>query len=71
MQDAEPNGPKAGWTPTASTAAGGGIGLTLGEFIVAFCDQYLSHPLSAALASATTGLCIILAGYFFPDGGRK
>lgn len=70
MQDAELK-PAAGWTPTASTAAGGGLGLVAGQFIVALCNQYFSHPLSPELASATTGLCVIVAGYLFPDGGRK
>lgn len=71
MQDPEPDINKPGWRPTASTAAGGGIGFVAGQFIVALCGQYLPHPLSPELASATTALLTIVAGYFFPDGGRR
>lgn len=71
MQDPEPDYPATGWKPTASTYAGGGVGLVLGQFIVALGNQYLPHPFSPELAGAICGLCPIVIGYFFPDGGRK
>lgn len=70
MQNPEPDQP-AGWKPTVSTAAGASIGFITGQFVVAFCNQYLPHPLSPELASATTALLGGIASYFFPDGGRK
>lgn len=61
---------KPGWKPTVSTIAGGGIGLSIGQLIVALCDQYL-HPIGPELSSAITGFCVTAASYLFPDGGRK
>ena len=70
MQDPEPPKERTGWIPTASTAAGGGAGFAVGQFIIALCDQ-VHYPLTAAMACAIGGLCPIVIGYFFPDGGRK
>lgn len=60
-----------GWVPTNSTLGGAGIGLAAAQVIVALCDQYFQHPLSAEFSSAITTLCVAAAGYFIKDGGRK
>lgn len=64
MQNPEP--PKS-WTPTQSTVGGSIVGTAIAQVVVAICDQYFSHPLSAELASAVTTICVFAAVYFIPD----
>ena len=67
----DPTPSKTGWVPTVSTVAGGGIGLAIGQFIVALCDQFFHSPIGPELSSAITGICVTGANYLIPDGGRK
>jgi hypothetical protein len=43
----------------------------LAQIIVAVIEQTAHVTISSATAGAIATLCVVAAGYFFPDGGRK
>ncbi len=61
----------SGWSPTTSTIGGGVLGGALAQIIVAVIEQTAHVTISSATAGAIATLCVVAAGYFFPDGGRK
>lgn len=67
MQNPEPPKSPTNWVPSQSTIGGGIVGTALAQIVVAICNQYFSHPLSAELASAVTTLCVTACVYFIPD----
>lgn len=71
MQDPEPNGPKSGWVPTTSTIAGAGVGGCIAYLIIRVVDAIFHTPFNALDYVALTTICNGIAGYLFPDGGRK
>lgn len=72
MQNPEPDTiPKAGWTPTASTLAGGGIGGSVAYLIILCADKVFHTTFDPLAYVALTSVCSTAIGYFFPDGGRK
>jgi hypothetical protein len=70
MQDPDPDKPTS-WVPHQSVVGGSIFGTALAQIVVAICDQYLAHPLTAELASAITTVCVTLAVYFIPDKSRN
>ncbi len=66
-----PNPVPSGWTPTTSTVAGGVIGGAAAQIITAVVEALAHTTLSTATAGAISTLAVVIAGYFFPDGGRK
>jgi hypothetical protein len=71
MQNPEPPKPATNWTPHQSVVGGSIFGTALAQIVVAVCDQYFAHPLSAELASAVTTVCVTLCVYFIPDKSRS
>lgn len=63
--------PSRGWQPTTSTAAGALIGQNVAQLICAALTGLAHWDLSTATVASISGLCIAIAGYCFPDGGRK
>lgn len=64
--------PPNGWMPTASTAAGGIIGGAVAQIVVAAWNSFMPHhAMDTSISGAVNTLCVMLAGYFFADGGRK
>jgi hypothetical protein len=70
MQDPEPPAPSR-WIPTRKTVNGSVFGTALAQIIVAICDQYFSHPLTAELASAVTTVCVVGVAYFTPNASSS
>lgn len=68
MADEEPI--KTGWMPTKSTLFGGALGTAASQFALGIFEQ-LHIVLNNNLQNGITALILILAMYFFPDGGRK
>ncbi len=66
-----PPPPPSGWTPTTSTLAGGVIGGAAAQIITATIEFFTHATVSAATAGAISTLAVVIAGYVFPDGGRK
>lgn len=62
---------KSGWQPTVSTSAGALVGGAVAQLICATIPDLVHHPLADATVGSIYTLCIALAGYLFPDGGRK
>lgn len=72
MPDPTPQNPiPEGWRPTTSTVAGGAIGGAFAQLAVASIEFLIHQSLTSATAAALTTVCIVVAGYIFPDGGRK
>jgi uncharacterized membrane protein YeaQ/YmgE (transglycosylase-associated protein family) len=66
-----PPPPQSGWTPTTSTVGGGVIGGAVAQVLVSMIEQLTHTTLSSSLTGAISVLCVVAAGYLFPDGGRK
>lgn len=63
---------KSGWVPTRSTIVGAVIGGAAGQVLVSLWNSFVpAHAMDLQTAGAVNTLCVALAGYFFPDGGRK
>lgn len=62
---------KQGWVPTASTLAGGGLGLALAQIIIALIQYVIHQQISAEVSCSIGTVCTAAVGYIFPDGGRK
>jgi hypothetical protein len=66
-----PSNPQpTGWRPTTSTAAGALLGGAVAQIVVAVLTKLNWTP-DLMTAGAINTLCVFVAGYLFPDGGRK
>jgi hypothetical protein len=63
--------PSAGWVPTTSTWAGGGLGLAAAQIVCGLWQHFTHSPVDAPTAAAIATVCTAAIGYFFPDGGRR
>ena len=63
--------PQSGWVPTTSTIGGGVLGGAVGQVVIAMSESVAHVTLTSATAGAITTIAVIVAGYLFPDGGRK
>jgi hypothetical protein len=61
---------RPGWKPTTSTVGGALIGGAVAQVVIGVFEQFFV-PLNPNIAGGLTVLCVALAGYLFPDGGRK
>ena len=66
-----PTPPSSGWTPTTSTVGGAVLGGAVAQLATAAIEQFGHVTLSSATAGALTTLLVAIAGYIFPDGGRR
>lgn len=71
MSTPDPVPSRSGWVPTTSTLAGAGMGAYVANLIIAGIEYYGHLTLSSMVVTSIAGLCVGLAGYLFPDGGRR